>query len=719
VEVLDADYESVRGFFDILPAGPLVPFSVEADVRPVDPDPHIYNRDEFFPYQVCEIASSGVIWGIPLAYLDVSAVRWNPVSRELQVLSGVSVRVTYEYDPDLLLVTRRLQSSEIKAQQLVSKMVVNPGGVSPSGAEFVSARDLAYGQYVIITHPDYESAAQTLADWKTAKGIPTNVYTTDWVSSQYSCYDLQQEMRAFLTDCRDEGADYVLIYGDDDRIAARDAYMAAYSYTDNAPCDLYFADINDTAPGADRWDSNGNHVWGETSDDVDWHPDLWVGRASVNSASEATLFVDKVFIYEQIASADYFETAPIEMRIGYTTGVLWYSPYYPGSASAEIISGYVPSAVWEEEKCYESSGNNNASITIAMINAGPHHVFHASHGSQTYMYTSYGSNYGVSDIMGHTNISSGNLPAIWNSIACFIGQIDGYECCGDAWIASPNGGGFGAWNSRYGWGHYGEPGYGPSERICERFYYEHWVAGNIELGMAHLVSMDHFTPPSAHSDSFEVDVLDWCIKEYNLLGEPELPMWTLAMIPMSVTHPGYIGGATTVDVTVTDDTDAPVENARVCLQKGDWQTGEVYEIGYTDASGQVSIYVNPSTAGTMDITVWAHNHETYQGTIDCGVGIGDEGEQVYQWSLRPVTPSPAMTSATIGFSMAAPGRARIDVYDLSGRLVTTLAEENLGAGSHSIVWDLRSDGEPVPSGLYYVRFESGSFQDARSVMVLR
>ena len=249
VEVLDAEYESVRGLFDILPAGPLVPFSVEADVRPVDPDPHIYNSDEFFPYQICELSSSGVIWGIPLAYLDVSAVRWNPVSRELQVLSSVSVQVTFEYDPDLLLVNRRLQSSELRAQQLVSKMVVNPEGVSPSGAEFVSARDLAYGQYVIITHPDYETAAQTLADWKTAKGIPANVYTTDWVSSQYSCWDLQQEMRAFLTDCRDEGADFVLIYGDDDRIAARDAYMTAYSYTENAPCDLYFADINDTAPG--------------------------------------------------------------------------------------------------------------------------------------------------------------------------------------------------------------------------------------------------------------------------------------------------------------------------------------------------------------------------------------------------------------------------------------------------------------------------------------
>ncbi|MBN1433301.1 hypothetical protein JW921_00975 [Candidatus Fermentibacterales bacterium] len=719
IEVLDSNYESLTGCFDILPAGPLVPFSVQQEVHPVAPAARIYGSDEYFPHELCRLASSGAIWGIPLAYLDVSAVRWNPVSRQLEVLSDMTLRLTYEYDPSLVLISRRLESSEQAAQSMVRGMVVNPEGVSASGAQLVDARDLAYGQYVIITHPDYQSAAQDLADWKTAKGVPTNVYTTDWVASQYSCYDLPQEMRAFLTDCRDEGADYVLIYGDDDRVVARDAYMHAYSYTANAPADIYFADINDTAPGADRWDSNGNHVWGETSDDVDWHPDLWVGRASVNSVSEANLFVDKVLIYEQVASADYFETAPIEMRVGYSTGILWSSPYYPGSAAAEIISGYVPGGGWEEEKCYESTGNNSSAITIAMINAGPHHVFHASHGSQTYMYTSYGSNYTVANIMAQTNISSGNLPALWNSIACMIGQIDGYECCGDAWLASPNGGGFGSFNSRYGWGHYGEAGYGPSERICERFYYEHWSAGTIQLGPAHLVSMDHFCPPSAHGDSFEVDVLDWCIKEYNLLGDPELPMWTLEMIPMTVIHPGYIGGATTVDVNVSDPSDGPVENARVCLQKGDWQTGDIYEIGYTDASGHVGIYVNPGSAGTMDVTVWAHNHETYLGTIDVGVGIGDQGEQVAFYSLDPVTPSPARTHAVMGFSLARPGIARVDVFDLSGRLITTLTSEYLGVGAHSLTWDLTADDTPVPSGLYHVRLCSGSFQSSRSVMVLR
>ena len=620
--------------------------------------------------------------------------------------------LTYEFDPDVMTITRRAESSEIQAQELAAKLVVNPEGVSPSGAELVAPNDLAYGQYVIVTEANYESIAQELADWKTAKGIPANVYTDTWVESQYSFYDLPQEIRAFLTDCRDEGADYVLLFGDDNVLLCRDVYIHAGSYTDYAPCDIYFEDINDTAPGADQWDSNGNHIWGEAGDNVDWTPDLWAGRASVNNVNDANEFLDKVLIYEGIASADYFETAPKELRIGYTTGILWTSPYCPGSAGAELISAYVP-AGWEEEKCYESTGNNNVTITINMINDGPHHVYHASHGSATSMYTSYGSSYTTSHIMNQQNIANGHLPAIWNSIACLIGHLDNYECCGDAWNNSPNGGGFGAFNSRYGWGTPSSPGQGPSEVISRRFYWEYWSNDLYNLGICHATSLDFYCPPGG-------DYYDWCIKEYNLFGCPELPMWTEEALELSVSHPGYIGGATTVDVTVTDATDAPVENARVCLQKGDWQTGDIYEIDYTDASGQVGIYVNPSSTGTMTITVTARERLPYQGSIDVGVGIEDEGEQVYAYSLNPITPSPAMSSATISFSLAEAGTARIDVFDLAGRLVTTLDAHDLGAGSHSLVWDLTSgSGTRVPSGLYHVRLTSGSFSSAASVMVIR
>ncbi len=713
IEVMDAVYTPVRGYFTVMPAAAPVPFSVEQEIYPVEPNPEIYGSSTAYPRRPFSFEGSSVIMGIPVAYVKVFPVRWNPASRTVEILTNLTLNVTYENSPEASTVFRRSIQSELRSQEIVRNSVVNPDAVSSSGAAMVDSKALTYGEYVIITYPAYESYAQDLADWKTSKGVPTNVYTTDWIDSQYTCYDLPQEIRAFLTDCRDEGVEYVLIYGDDDRIAGRDARIHYSSYTEFPPVDLYFADINDTAPGADLWNSNGNSIWGEYGiDNVDYHPDLWVGRASVNSTGECTIFNNKVYTYERVSVTDYFDTAPIELRIGYTTELLWPGCY--GSAGAELITNYVPSA-WEEAKCYNSTSNNSVTITNNMINDGPHHLYHASHGSQT-SFSLPGGSYTTTHFMSQTNISGGGLPAIWNSISCLIGQLDGYECMGDAWLASPNGGGFGAFNARYGWGNPSNPGYGVSEILSRYFYDVMWNDDLYNLGVAHAMGSDEMSPPSD-------EVKDWCVKEYNLFGDPELPMWFVEALDLSASHPASIAPvATNVTVIVTDPSDAPVNGARVCLQKGDWQTGEVYEVGTTNASGSVTLSVTPTTTGTISVVAWARDHVSYQGSINVtGVGVehGDTGP-IYLNSASAVYPSPAMSIATIPFSLASAGAARVDVYDVTGRIVSTLAAEEMAAGQHSLVWNLEgANGMVIPSGVYHIRISTADWTGITSFVVNR
>ena len=319
IEIVEASYTKLRALCTVMPAGPAVPLSVDDPVYPVEPDEAIYSSSQPFPRTAIDFRGSSVISGIPVAYADVNPVRWNPASRELEVLSSLTVNVTYENSSEASTILRRSLQSETRAMEIVAASVVNPEHVSASGATIIPSRDLTYGEYVIIATPAYQTQAQELANWKSLKGVPTNVYTTSYIEANYSFYDLAQEIRAFLTDCIDEGVEFVLIYGDDNIIAGRDARIHYSAYTEYPPVDLYWSDINDPTPGDDRWDSNGNHIWGQFGiDQVDYHPDLWTGRASVNSASEALLFNNKVFTYECVPGTDYFETAPREMRIGCT-----------------------------------------------------------------------------------------------------------------------------------------------------------------------------------------------------------------------------------------------------------------------------------------------------------------------------------------------------------------------------------------------------------------
>ncbi len=53
-------------------------------------------------------------------------------------------------------------------------------------------------------------------------------------------------------------------------------------------------------------------------------------------------------------------------------------------------------------------------------------------------------------------------------------------------------------------------------------------------------------------------------------------------------------------------------------------------------------------------------------------------------------------------------QARISVWDVSGRLVRTLLDEDLPPGIARVRWDgTDASGAPVASGAYFFRLESG------------
>jgi hypothetical protein len=246
-----------------------------------------------------------------------------------------------------------------------------------------------------------------------------------------------------------------------------------------------------------------------------------------------------------------------------------------------------------------------------------------------------------------------------------------------------------------------------------RFYQDHWQNDIYNLGTAHGISMDFYSPP----DSV---YMDWCLKEYNLFGDPELPLWTDSAANLTVTHVSSISGNTPVQFTVTSGS-SPVANARVCIQKGNWKTGETYLVGYTNSSGQVSLYATPATTGTITATVWARNHIPYQGAIAVtGVGTSETASPVMVNAFNPVSPNPAVSTVSLSFSIAASSKVSLKVYDLGGRLVATIADHDMQAGSHSVVWNLSDGaGTAVPAGIYHIRLHTPEFSEVNTVMVLR
>jgi hypothetical protein len=85
-------------------------------------------------------------------------------------------------------------------------------------------------------------------------------------------------------------------------------------------------------------------------------------------------------------------------------------------------------------------------------------------------------------------------------------------------------------------------------------------------------------------------------------------------------------------------------------------------------------------------------------------------------------PMVAGGKATVHFGLAKADRVEVKVYDVTGRLVKSLADRNFNAGEHSLVWDGTNDqGRTVSRGVYFtqVKFIGSNFVDAKKVTVLK
>ena len=78
--------------------------------------------------------------------------------------------------------------------------------------------------------------------------------------------------------------------------------------------------------------------------------------------------------------------------------------------------------------------------------------------------------------------------------------------------------------------------------------------------------------------------------------------------------------------------------------------------------------------------------------------------------------------ATIEFTLTRADRVEVRVYDVTGRLMRTLADRPFSPGEHAIRWDGIDDrGQRVPHGVYFTqtRFLDSGYRDTRKLVVLR
>lgn len=89
-------------------------------------------------------------------------------------------------------------------------------------------------------------------------------------------------------------------------------------------------------------------------------------------------------------------------------------------------------------------------------------------------------------------------------------------------------------------------------------------------------------------------------------------------------------------------------------------------------------------------------------------------------SLSQNRPNPFNPSTEIDFYMPTAGRVKLEIFDVSGRRIICLNDEDLAEGSHMVVWDGKNArGEPAGSGIYFYRLCTGKHSISKKMVLLR
>ena len=100
-------------------------------------------------------------------------------------------------------------------------------------------------------------------------------------------------------------------------------------------------------------------------------------------------------------------------------------------------------------------------------------------------------------------------------------------------------------------------------------------------------------------------------------------------------------------------------------------------------------------------------------------GLSSEGVPV-AFKLVQNAPNPFNPVTKVAYHVPSASRVTIRVFDVTGRLVTTLVDGVVEPGRHAAVWNGRNDaGESVGSGVYFCTMEAPDFHDSRKMTLLK
>jgi hypothetical protein len=132
-------------------------------------------------------------------------------------------------------------------------------------------------------------------------------------------------------------------------------------------------------------------------------------------------------------------------------------------------------------------------------------------------------------------------------------------------------------------------------------------------------------------------------------------------------------------------------------------------------------FEGPSLSGVQVFDIVLMDHEEGLNYLPGAVPLAvDPMATPVRPFLAPNLPNPFTNVTRFRFGTVERGRVTLRVFDVQGRLVGDLIDDELPSGAHAITWDSRTtSGAAAASGIYFYRLTSPGFSKARKLVLVR
>ncbi len=716
----------LSGQYNIHPAQQERPLSDTSPAIFTEPNPDTYSLQTPLPGKIAEFAGVKTIRGYKIAMIKVYPVEYYPASKT--ALLHTEIKVTIKTSAkDYGLETSAVQSSyrdnsaaRNAFTEYLKQTVINPEELTtqtvktytkiPTGAEgsenvleeTYTQADPDIVEYLVIGDQSMFSALQPLLDWKTQKGIPAHALDVNWIYSNYSGTSSQQKIKNCIRDyALNKGTVWVTLVGDNTIVPDYDCYVYVGTRTENnMPTDLYYSDIDDI-----DWDDDGDGRAAEVDEDTaDLGPDVFVGRLPARNASQAQAMVNKILWYEKQPDSQFVSQMTL-------LGVELWNPTDAEYKSEYMYTDYIQ-PYWSGTKTrfYDSATDmaegadyHVTSENMNQLLAQGSNFFHsATHGGTTSWSMETGGSYYSSTALSVLNDKPTNIL----TIACLSNAFDTAEpSLSEAFLRNPDGGAVSFIGcSRYGWGIATLSSHGTSFKYDRTFYeilFNAQPAGLENRIGAVYASMKEWWLGSCDYYSS----MRWCQFGINLIGDPEMPLYTEGPYQFSPVYEPQIHTGTqlyTVDTGVAD--------AKVCL----YQPDRIYIYGLTDAQGIFTAQVAPQS-GQFKLTITAPNYLPYEDEIE--ILFTSTGS--IELDSDEYGPEDVITVTVLDADLAGTETCDIELTTDAGDIETlTLSEQQQNPGTFTAAV-FTAPADPLPqSGLLEVQHGqtiTATYNDANDI----